>query len=75
MKFGEAEKSLALNWPTLAVSLSVASLAWVGTHLVPALESYGGALASLSGLLSLLVPVLIVWLRNNSDLLVDRKVK
>jgi hypothetical protein len=75
LKFGEAEKTLSLNWHTLALSLTAATLTWAATHLVPSLQEQGGILASLSGLLALVVPVLLAWLRNNQDLTVDRKIK
>jgi len=74
LKFGNVEKSLALNWQVLAVSVSVAICTWVGSEVVPALAEYGGTLASLSGLLAMVLPGVLAFLRNNQDLTLDRRI-
>ncbi len=71
---GEVEKKLTINWTSLVISIGVAVLTWGSTELVPDLQEYGGVLGSAAGLISMVIPILLSMLRNNSDVTVEKKI-
>lgn len=73
LKFGKVEAKASLNWQSLLISLVVALLSWISAELVPYLSEYGGTIAVVSGLFAQIIPVLVLWLRNNQDLVIDNK--
>lgn len=73
LKFGRTEKVVSLNWASLLTSLVVALLTWAGVELIPQLEQSGGKVAMVAGLVAQVIPMVIAYLRNNKDLVIEDK--
>lgn len=73
-KFGSVERKASLNWASLGTSLAVAILTWTSQEFIPELESnYEGAIAVIAGLTAQVIPMIVLYLRNNKDLKVEEK--
>lgn len=73
VSFGVAEKAITLNWKSLGISLSIALITWAGAHLIPSLQEVGGIVGAIAGLIAQASPMILLWLRSNQDLTVDKK--
>lgn len=74
LKFGKAEAKLSLNWKSLSISLLVAILGWVSADLIPALTEHEGYVSVIAGILAQIVPMVILYLRDNSDIVLEDKI-
>lgn len=71
--FGVAETKLSFNWQSLVMALVVAAVTWVSTDLVPQLTESGGVMGAIAGVISLAIPVILSYIRNNNDVTVEKK--
>ncbi len=74
-KFGKVEAKASLNWVSLGISLSVAVLTWAGAELIPQLTDESGVIGMVAGLAAQVIPMLVMYLRNNNDLKIEDKTK
>jgi hypothetical protein len=74
-EFGQVEWMMSLNWSSLINALLVTLLGWLGAEALPVLAEHqvlsGGAL----GVVSMLIPVILNYLRDNRDIAVEKEVK
>lgn len=75
LKFGSVERKLTLNKASLLTSLAVAVLTWAATDLIPQLSDESGWIGAVAGIASSAIPILIMYLRNNKDVIVDETPK
>jgi hypothetical protein len=72
-QFGLVEAKASLNWVSLATSFAVAVLAWAGAELIPQLSDESGLLGTVAGFAAQVIPMVIMYLRNNKDLKIEPK--
>lgn len=73
-KFGAVEAKASLNWASLATSFLVAILTWAGVELIPQLVEWQGdssVIGVIAGLVAQAIPMIVMYLRNNKDVIVD----
>lgn len=73
LKFGSAERKLTLNKTSLGISLAVTLLTWAGAELIPQLTDESGLIGIIAGLAASAIPMVVMWLRNNQDVTVEKK--
>lgn len=68
-KFGTVERKASLNWTSIGISFLIAVLTWFGTDLIPQLaELHSGWISAIAGVSAQIIPMVILYLRNNIDL-------
>lgn len=71
--FGAVEKKVALNWASLLTSLAIAVVSWAGVELVPQLQEYGGVVGVVAGVTAQFIPIVVMYLRNNKNVVIEPK--